>query len=96
MNEGQNLNEPQNQQLNIADVSSMCFFPKTKELLETEIKKLTECRDGVGKAWNLLKRDGVEDDHLRTLYNNFDSRLKEYNLSIGALMEETRRNCACS
>lgn len=82
--------------LGISDVSSMCFFPKTKELLETEIKKLTECRDGIGKTWNLLKRDGVEDEHLRKLYNDFDSKLKEYHLSIDALMEETRRNCACS
>ena len=71
-------------------------FQKTKNLLEIEIKKLTEARDGVGKAWNLLKRDGIEDEHLRELYNDFDSRLKEYSLSIYALMEETKRNCACS
>lgn len=74
----------------------MCFFPKTKELLENEIKIYTESRDGVGKAWNLLKRDGIEDEHLRKLYLDFDVRLKEYSLSIDALMEESMRGCACS
>ena len=74
----------------------MCFFPKTKILLEKEIKILTECRDGIGKTWNYLKREGIEDEYLRKMYNELDSKLKEYSLSIDALMEETRRNCACS
>ena len=70
------------------------FFPKTKQFLEKEIGELKQARDGVGKAFNLLKRDGIEDEHLRELYNAFDSKLKEFNLSIDALRSESLRNCA--
>ena len=55
---------------------------KTIELLEKEIKLLTEARDGVGKAYNVLKRDNIEDEHLRELYNKFDYELKDYKNSI--------------
>ena len=66
---------------------------KTIELLEKEIKLLTECRDGVGKAFNFLKRDNIEDDHLRELYKKFDSTLKDYQNSIDDIKENNLKNC---
>jgi len=71
--------------------SNRSFFPKTMELLKNEIRLLTEARDGVGKAWNVLKIKGIEDEYLRKLYNEFDDCLKEYEISIGILVEETER-----
>lgn len=69
---------------------------QTIELLEREIKMLTEARDGVGKAYNTLKREHIEDDHLRELYNSFDSRLKDYELSIEAIKEYYSQFNACN
>jgi len=64
---------------------------KTIELLENEIKLLTEARDGVGKAFNVLKRNNIEDEHLRELYNMFDSNLKDYQNSIDDIKENNLR-----
>jgi hypothetical protein len=66
---------------------------KTIELLEKEIKLLTEARDGIGKAFNVLKRDNIEDDHLRELYNEFDYKLKDYQNSIDDIKENNLRSC---
>ena len=65
---------------------------KTIELLEKEIKLLTEARDGVGKAYNVLKRDNIEDEHLRELYNKFDYELKDYKNSIDDIKESNLRS----
>lgn len=73
--------------------NSVNFFPKTKQLLEYEICVLNKCRDGVGFAWNILKRDGTDDEHLRKLYCDFDSRSKEYQEVLDVLQEECDRNC---
>lgn len=72
-----------------------CFFPETKDLLEKEIKRLTQAREGVGTAWNVLKSQGVEDEHLRDLYNTFDTKIKDYELGIRALYKESLNSCAC-
>lgn len=66
---------------------------KTIELLEKEIKLLTEARDGVGKAFNLLKRDNIQDEHLRELYNKFDYDLKDYTNYIDDIKENNLKNC---
>ena len=66
---------------------------KTIELLEKEIKLLTEARDGIGKAFNVLKRDNIEDDHLREVYNEFDYKLKDYQNSIDDIKENNLRSC---
>ena len=67
---------------------------KTKELLEKEIKNLTQARDGIDISLNLLKRDGFpEDNHLIELYNNFNSKIKDYTRSIGILNEEYTKFC---
>jgi len=60
---------------------------KTIEFLTKEVETLTEARDGVGKAWNLLKRENRDNENLRELYYEFDSRLKDYQISIDALNE---------
>jgi len=65
---------------------------KTIELLEKEIRILTEARDGVGKAFNVLKRDNIVDNHLSDLYNKFDSELKDYQISIDDIKENNLRN----
>jgi hypothetical protein len=85
-----------NKKINNEEQQVNCCFPKTKSLLEKEIKILAECRDGIGKTWNYLKREGIQDEYLRNLYNEFDYKIKEYSLSVEALMEETRRNSVCS
>ena len=69
----------------------------TKELLEKQIKLLSEARDGVGKAFNLLKiHEGIEDEHLRKLYLEWDSKIKSYSRSIGILLEEDERCCVAN
>lgn len=68
---------------------------QTKKLLEKEIKILTEARDGIGKAFNLLKRDEeIEDARLRELYNKWDSKIKDYNISLGVIGEDYSGSCA--
>lgn len=79
----------------IADTTDICFFPKTKELLEKEVAILEAARDGVGTAYNVLKRKGIVDNHLQELYNEFDGTLKEYNQSISALIEQSEQFCVC-
>lgn len=67
---------------------------ETIELLEKEILLLTEARDDIGKAFNTLKRDNIEDEHLIELYNKFDSKLKDYQNSIDDIRENNlKTNC---
>jgi len=66
---------------------------ETIELLEKEILLLTEARDDIGKAFNTLKRDNIEDEHLIELYNKFDSKLKDYQNSIDDIRENNLKNC---
>lgn len=69
----------------------------TKQLLKNEIKILTEARDGVEKAYNVLKRDDrIEDEYLRKLYNMWDSKINSYERSIETLQEDYERNCVKS
>ena len=70
------------------------LFPRNKRPFGKEIKRLTQAREGVGTAWNVLKTQGVEDEHLRELYNTFDKKIKDYQLGIGALIKESERSCA--
>jgi hypothetical protein len=68
------------------------MYSKTIEFLEKEIKILEQARDGVGRAWNILKRDNIEDNYLKDLYNEFDSKIKSHKWSIEALNNEIKTN----
>ena len=62
---------------------------QTTEFLEKEIELLTEARDGILVAFNLIKRDTKkEDEHLRDLYNKFDGKIKSHNRTLGLIREE--------
>jgi len=60
---------------------------KTTELLTREIEILTQGRDGIGKAWNVLKREKIEDEYLSEMYNAFDTKIKDYQNSLDILNE---------
>ena len=65
------------------------MYKSTIEFLEKEVKNLTEARDGIGKAFNLLERQtGEKDSRLIELYNKFDYQLKDHKNSIEVLEEE--------
>ena len=44
---------------------------KTIEFLTKEIEKLIEARDGVGKAWNVLKNENCDTAALSEIYFEF-------------------------
>lgn len=79
--------------VNQSENNSICFFPKTKQHLEKEIEILKQARDGIGRAWNVLRQKGIEDEHLRKLYNEFDIELKDYQQSVEALCEHSLQFC---
>lgn len=63
--------------------------------LQEEVKILTEARDGIVKAIKLIKKEtNTEDEHLKELYKTWDSKIKDYTMSIGVLQDADNKNSA--
>lgn len=60
----------------------------TRDLLEREILACKEAKDGAGKAWNNLMKDGFNDERLREIYTLLETKLKCYENSLNILERE--------